>query len=85
MGKVFGDICCCVRAKKSIVARMIFFIVYRYGTGPYGFDFARHKFFVLRAMDMETSARPHPASPGWSCPNRNWQSEFDWVIGAFEK
>ena len=34
---------------------------------------------------METSGNPHPNSPGWICPSRNWQDEFDWVTGAFEK
>lgn len=57
---------------------------YRYGAGSSGCDAARGAFFVLGVVDMETSGRPHPASPGWSCPSRNWQNEFDWVIGAFE-
>ena len=65
------------------------------GTGCYGYRYYRYTaasctggrgdFFVLGVTDMETSGRPHPKSPGWGCPNRNWQTEFDWVIGAFEK
>ncbi len=58
---------------------------YRYSAGSYGCDAARGAFFVLGVRNMETSARPHRDSPGWSCPNRNWQNEFDWVTGGFEK
>lgn len=58
---------------------------YRYGAGSYGCDASRGAYFVLGVRDMETSGRPHPDSLGWSCPGRNWQSEFDWVIGGFEK
>ena len=58
---------------------------YRYGAGSAGCDSARGAFFVLGVRDMESSGRPHPDSPGWSCPSRNWQSEFDWVTGGFEK
>jgi prepilin-type N-terminal cleavage/methylation domain-containing protein len=57
---------------------------YRYGAGSYGCDVSSGAFYVLGIRDMETSGRPHPDSPGWSCPNRNWQGEFDWVAGAFE-
>jgi len=57
---------------------------YRYGAGTSGCDAIRGAFFVLGVNDMETSGRPYPASPGWSCPSRNWQGEFDWVIGGFE-
>ena len=56
---------------------------YRYNAGSYGCDSTKGRIFVLGVRDMETSARPHPASPGWSCPSRNWQNEFDWVIGGF--
>jgi len=41
-------------------------------------------FFVLGINDIETSGRPYPDSPSWSCPSRNWQGEFDWVTGDFE-
>jgi prepilin-type N-terminal cleavage/methylation domain-containing protein len=58
---------------------------YRYGAGDYGCDSSKGPFYVLGVTDMETSLRPHPDSPGWSCPNRNWQDEFDWVTGAFER
>jgi len=58
---------------------------YRYSAGSYGCDASRGAFFVLGIHDMETSGNPHPDSPGWSCPNRNWQNEFDWVTGGFEE
>ena len=58
---------------------------YRYGAGNGGCDVARGAFFVLGITDMETSVGRHPASPGWNCPSRNWQGEFEWVAGAFEK
>lgn len=58
---------------------------YRYGAGYRDCDSSRGAYYVLGVRDMETSGRPHPDSPGWSCPNRNWQNEFDWVTGRFEK
>lgn len=53
---------------------------YRY-TANYG---CTNTFYVLGVRDMESSGNPYPSSPGWSCPSRNWQDEFDWVIGKFE-
>ncbi len=58
---------------------------YRYSAGSYGCDPARGNYYVLGVREMETSANPHPQSPGWRCPNRNWQGEFDWVTGEFEQ
>jgi len=58
---------------------------YRYSAGAYGCDSAKGAFFVLSVANMETSGNPYPGSPGWSCPSRNWQNEFDWVVGDFEK
>ncbi|MDO8436356.1 MAG: type II secretion system protein [bacterium] len=58
---------------------------YRYSVGGYGCDASRGDYFVLGINNMETSGNPYPKSPGWSCPSRNWQPEFDWVIGGFEK
>lgn len=57
---------------------------YRYSVGSYGCDVARGYYYVLGIRDMEGSGNPHPSSPGWSCPSRNWQGEFDWVTGKFE-
>ncbi len=57
---------------------------YRYSAGDNGCDPLRGAYYVLGVVNMETSVNPHPNSPGWSCPSRNWQSEFDWVTGRFE-
>ena len=58
---------------------------FRYSAGSYGCDASKGAFFVLGVRNMETGGRPYPNSPGWSCPNRNWQNEFDWVTGGFEQ
>lgn len=58
---------------------------FRYPPGSGGCDSSRGPFFVLGVRDMETTGRPHPSSPGWSCPGYNWQNIFDWVVGGFEK
>ncbi|MFH0863978.1 MAG: type II secretion system protein [Candidatus Gottesmanbacteria bacterium] len=57
---------------------------YRYVAGSYGCPSARGTFYVLGIREMETTARPHPQSPGWSCSGRNWQNEYDWVTGEFQ-
>jgi prepilin-type N-terminal cleavage/methylation domain-containing protein len=57
---------------------------YRYSAGSYGCDISKGAFYVLGVTDMETSSRPYPNSPGWSCPSRDWQNEMDWVTGGFE-
>ncbi|MFH1713963.1 MAG: type II secretion system protein, partial [Patescibacteria group bacterium] len=57
---------------------------YRYNAGSYNCPVSRGSYFVLGIRDMETSGNPYPSSPGWSCTDRNWQGEFDWVIGGFE-
>ena len=42
------------------------------------------EYYVLAVRDMETSGRPHPSSPGWSCPDRDtWVTSYDWVTGEF--
>lgn len=58
---------------------------YRYAAGSSKCPSARGAFYVLGIRDVEGSGRPHSNSPGWSCPERNWQGEFDWVTGSFEK
>lgn len=52
---------------------------HRYGTN-YG---CTGNWFVL-GMNLETHGRPAPMSPGFSCPTRNWATDFDWVVGDFE-
>jgi prepilin-type N-terminal cleavage/methylation domain-containing protein len=58
---------------------------YRYSAGSYGCSSSRGNYFVLGIVNMETSGNPYPGSPGWNCPNRNWQSEMEWVTGNFER
>lgn len=65
-------------------ARDRFYYYYVFPAGAFGCDENKGKFYVLGISDMEASARPHPASPGWKCPTRDWQEDFDWVAGKFE-
>ncbi len=57
---------------------------YRYPAGAYGCNSHAGPFYVLGVTDMESSGSPFPGSPGFSCPGRDWQDEFDWVVGQFE-
>lgn len=58
---------------------------YRYSAGSYGCDSVNvNAFYVLGVRDMESSDNPYPSSQGWNCTLRNWQNEFDWVVGKFE-
>jgi len=57
---------------------------YRYPAGDAGCDASRGAFYVLGVINMESSGGTAASSPGWSCPGRNWQSEFEWVTGGFE-
>lgn len=58
---------------------------YRYGAGSYSCDINRGAFYILGVRDMETSGNPYTGSPGFNCSGRNWQTEFEWVIGKFEQ
>ncbi len=58
---------------------------YRYPAGDYGCDASKGAYYVLMLRGMETGTNPHPSSLGWSCPDRNWQGEANWVTGRFEK
>lgn len=58
---------------------------HRYYAGHAGCDPARGAFYVLKVVDMSTSGNPHPTSPGFRCPGRNWQNEAEWVTGGFER
>ncbi|HEY9481219.1 MAG TPA: prepilin-type N-terminal cleavage/methylation domain-containing protein [Candidatus Paceibacterota bacterium] len=57
---------------------------YRYTAGSYACSASRGAYYVLGVRDMEGSSGTHSKSPGWSCPDRDWQSEFEWVMGKFE-
>lgn len=57
---------------------------YRYYLYPANYQGCIGEFYVLGIVDMEMSGNPHPASPGWSCPTRNWQNEMEWVMGRYK-
>ncbi|HWH07010.1 MAG TPA: type II secretion system protein [Candidatus Paceibacterota bacterium] len=58
---------------------------YLYTAGSYGCPVARGDYYVLgvRSTDRSGTAA-YSGSPGWSCPSRNWQAEFSWVVGGYE-
>lgn len=56
---------------------------YVYNAGSYGCDASRGKFFVLGIRNLEANA--NLSGSGWQCPSRNWQGEFDYVVGGFER
>lgn len=58
---------------------------YVYPAGNAGCDASRGAFMVLGVIDMEATSGTHPDSPGWSCPSRDWESEFEWVTGRFSR
>jgi prepilin-type N-terminal cleavage/methylation domain-containing protein len=57
---------------------------YYYPAGYAGCSAALGNFYVLgiRSTDADGTGK-YPSSPGWSCPGRNWQTEFSWVTGGF--
>ncbi len=61
-----------------------FYAYYKFPAGANGCDETKGAYYVLGIRDMETSGNPHPSSPGWSCPEHNWQNDFEWVIGGYE-
>lgn len=62
------------------------FKYYVYDEGSEGCNSAKGKFYVLGITDLETDVRPPEkySGSGFSCPNRDWQEEFDYVVGKFE-
>jgi prepilin-type N-terminal cleavage/methylation domain-containing protein len=56
---------------------------YRYAAGTSGCSASQGAFYILGVRNMEGGA-VYPNSPGFSCPSRNWQGEFQWVTGKFE-
>jgi len=65
-------------------ASSLYYSYYLYPAGYSGCTSSSGQYYVLGIRNMETSGRPHPQSPGWSCPLRDWKTEFDWVMGKFE-
>lgn len=62
----------------------MYYRYYRYGAGDYGCDATKGRYGVLQIVDMQTSGRPHPQSPGFSCTSRDWGGEADYTIGIYE-
>lgn len=60
------------------------YVYHLYDAGEYGCDAG--KFFVLGIRDMLTvlSGGIYTQSPGWACPGRNWENDFEWVTGGYE-
>lgn len=54
----------------------------KFPKGAYGCDDSA--FYVLGIRNMESTGNPHPQSPGWSCPDRDFQNDFEWVIGSYQ-
>ena len=61
------------------------YFYYRYPAGYANCDASKGAFYVLAISNLETVNGASPTSPGWRCPDRNWQNEFEWVTGKFEK
>ena len=61
------------------------YFYYFYPSGQNSCDTTRGAFYVLGVTRMETVAAGNsaPTSPGWSCGNRNWQSNGAWVTGSY--
>ncbi len=57
---------------------------HRYAAGDFGCAVERGAFYVMGVADMERSSGAHENSLGWSCPERDWQDEMEFVVGKFE-
>lgn len=56
---------------------------YRYYRYPDNYG-CEDGYYVLGVDNMESVNGNHPDSPGWSCPDRDWQSNGDWITGQFQ-
>lgn len=58
-----------------------------FSAGANGCDVNRGNYYVLgiKTMDTIPAGSVYPGSPGFSCIGNNWQSQFAWVTGKFEK
>lgn len=59
---------------------------YRYAAGYAGCDPSKGAFYVIIATMEGGSSQAFPGSPGFACPDRNWQTDsiYIWVTGRFE-
>lgn len=72
--------------KTETIANKTFGYSYaNYTAGTNGCDASRGRYYVIGlTLTATTGFGNHPDSPGFQCSNRNWQSEFSWVMGNFE-
>ncbi|MET0979771.1 MAG: prepilin-type N-terminal cleavage/methylation domain-containing protein [Candidatus Saccharimonadales bacterium] len=61
------------------------YFYYVYAAGTSGCDPARGAFYILGAtrMDSVPAGQNSAASPGFSCPSRDWAVNGAWVTGGF--
>lgn len=57
---------------------------YRYPAGYMGCDAARGHFVVFQILELESTGRPSPESPGFKCSGRDWSNEADYVFGYYQ-
>lgn len=62
---------------------------YKYAVFPAGYagcDINKGEFYVLGITDLESDSRPPQnfLGSGFHCPKKNWQDDFDYVVGKFE-
>lgn len=55
------------------------YFYHRYNAGSYGCPGG--SFYVIGVRKLSGGKN---SSPGFSCPTRNWGTEFDWVTGGFQ-
>ena len=59
---------------------------YRYPAGNAGCDSARGQYYVFGILRTSSYIyATYLGSPGFSCTSRDWQADFSWVTGKFEK
>ena len=62
----------------------MYYQYYLYNAGYASCDVSKGRFAVFQIIDIETSGRPYKNDPGFSCPDRNWNTEADYTFGIFE-
>jgi prepilin-type N-terminal cleavage/methylation domain-containing protein len=57
---------------------------FRYGPGGFSCDAGRGSFYILGIRSTYANGvAKYATSPGFSCPTRDWQTEFGWVTGNY--
>lgn len=60
------------------------YVYLRMSAGNWGCDADKGAFYILAVQSMDTVARRHPDSPGFSCSNVDSTGRYAWVTGKFE-